>query len=158
MKYYSLFALLLFSFAHLHSQSSGIKIPKEIHFPTPTSYDRAEPTAIACMQWLVNHPIDADPAEHKRLAPYVFRWLEGTDKTSVAIDAALMKYTDKNSRLIMVFLSGWALYQLEHGKTNEAAAREAGLVALIKSYSNAQEKEKDKDIEKLIKKRKKANK
>ena len=55
-------------------------------------------------------------------------------------------------------LSGWALYQLDHGKANEAAAREAGIVALITSYNNAQEKEKEKDIEKLIKKRKKAKK
>ncbi|NET33791.1 MAG: hypothetical protein F6K19_17505 [Cyanothece sp. SIO1E1] len=156
MKYTSLLALLLLSTLHLHSQSSGITIPKEIHFPTPTSYDRAEPTVKACMQWLVNNPIDADPAEHKRLAPFVFRWLEGTDKASVAINADLMKYTDKNSRLIMVFLSGWALYQLQHGKTNEAAAKEAGVVALINSYQNAEEKVKDKDIEKLIKKRKKA--
>ncbi len=156
MKYTALLALLLFSTLHLHSQSSGITIPKEIHFPTPTSYDRAESTVKACMQWLVDNPIDTDPSEHKRLAPFVFRWLEGTDKASVAIDADLMKYTDKNSRLIMVFLSGWALYQLQHGKANEAAAREAGLVALINSYSNAMEKVRDKDIEKLIKKRKKA--
>jgi|GEM_PF-6505749 len=155
MKYYSLLALLLFVSFFLQAQSSGIDLPKEINFPTPTSYDRAEPTAKACMQWLVENPIDADPAEHKRLAPYVFRWLEGTDKVSVAIDAELMQYTDKNSRLIMVFLSGWALYQLEHGTTNEAAAREAGLEALITSYSEAQDKIKDKDIEKLIRKRKK---
>ncbi|MBX2870934.1 MAG: hypothetical protein KTR30_02515 [Saprospiraceae bacterium] len=158
MKYCLLVALFLLSLHQLHAQSSGIDIPKEISFPTTASYDRAEPTVKACMQWLLKNPIDTDPAEHKRLAPYVFRWLEGTDKVSVAIDADLMKYTDKNSRLIMVFLSGWALYQLEHGTSNEAAAREAGVVALITSYSDAQEKEKDKDIEKLIKQRRKTKK
>lgn len=155
MRYFLLLTLFLFTSFYVQAQSSGIDIPKEIQFPTPTSYDRAEPTAKACMQWLVDNPIDADPAEHKRLAPYVFRWLDGTDKVSVAIDAELMKLTDKNSRLIMVFLSGWALYQLEHGTANEAAAREAGIAALIASYSAAEEKEKDKDIEKLIRKRKK---
>lgn len=154
--FYCFLMLCLASFTCL-AQSSGIDIPKEIYFSSEISYDRAEPTVKKCMEWITSHPIDADPAEHKRLAVYVFKWLDGTDKVSAAIDADLMQYTDQNSRLIMVFLSAWGLYELENGK-NAAAAKAAGMDALVQSYQNATEKNKDKELEKLIRKRRKQGK
>lgn len=152
MKLFYCFFVLCLATCTCLAQSSGIDIPKEIHFSTAISYDRAEPTVKKSMQWITTHPIDADPAEHKRLAAYVFKWLDGTDKVSAAIDADLMKYTDQNSRLIMVFLSAWGLYELENGK-NATAAKAAGMDALVQSYQNATVKNKDRDLEKLIRKR-----
>lgn len=145
--------MILFVFGINQIKSQNFEVPKDYVLEAKDDYSKYEKDIIACANWMENSPLDKDVAKRKDVNTFFMKWLTGTPTVSVSISADLVvKYTEKNPDLLMIFMAGWTRYSLEN---NYSKDQQNGYFEGYKSIINVYKKgfgiKKDKNLEKLIK-------
>jgi hypothetical protein len=151
MKHYSvtLIAFMLISFI---AKSQEFEVPKDFNPKTKEDYVATEKDVIACADWLENSPLDQ--AESKRIEANAFlmKWLTGSPTVTVSLDAdILLKSTDKNPHLLMIFLGGWTRYSLQNNYSKDVhKGYYEGFKSVITVAKKGVGLKKDKDLDKMV--------
>ena len=81
---------------------------------------------------------------------FVVNWIPGSPDVTVTLGSALIKYTDKNPELLVIYLGNYAKYAIQHkADFNKTQADLAAVKALIDKYNKETTHKRDKGIEKL---------
>lgn len=106
---------------------------------------------IAAYNWLLETPLGKEPEKRKSINAFLLKWMTETPKVSIELSQKMVPYMECNECLV-VFMGGWAKYELESSSTNKVRANLMGLENVIKFYQKNKSKiGVNKDIEKFIK-------
>lgn len=114
-------------------------------------YLKYEADIINAARWLEATPIGAQKEKRVQVNMFFTVWLTGSPTVTIEINSWVMKLTDKNPDLLVVFLSGYARYVLENQYSNDAAkANEAGVKSMINNYQLGGDVKKNKTLQKAV--------
>jgi len=147
----TLFAILfcLVTLGHyVHAQSSPV--PENYILKAKDDYAKYQDDVIKTVDWLQNASWAESPESRKPANAFIVSWITGSPDVTVTLGSALIKYTDKNPELLVIYLGNYAKYAIQHkGDFNKTQADLAAIKALIEKYSKETNHKKDKGIEKL---------
>ena len=132
--------------------AQNFEVPKNYVLNIAADYAKYEKDIIACANWMENTPLNVDEQKRIEANTFLMKWLTGSPTVSINLNADIVvKCTDKNSDLLMLFLAGWTRYSLEN---NYSKDQQIGYFEGFKSMINVYNKgiliKKDKDLESLI--------
>jgi hypothetical protein len=151
MKYF-FWLVLSFGFAtSVHAQA--FEIPDFYSFETAEDYESYEQDVLAGINWLLETPINEQTAKRKKTNAFVLKWMTGTPKVTLKIQASVVPFMSTSPDLLLVFMAGWTKHALEQQAYKDARAGTlAGLEAVIAFYTrNKAAMGKDKQVEKFVK-------
>lgn len=120
---------------------------------TKADYPRYQETFLKSVDWLLEQDLDAEG--RASVNAFVLAWISGTDAFHIELKSYVMNLTKRNPDLLMIFLGSWAKRELE-GSAPQAdlfLANYKALEALLGFYQKSQAKQKDPNIERLLKRR-----
>jgi hypothetical protein len=127
-------------------------VPVNYSFDIPADFRQYEGDVIKCINWLAVNPRTFKPKERLKTEDFLVKWIYGSPYVNVVVEPYIMKLSSKNADLLLSFMFGYTLYQLEHlGDKNLVPANIAGISRLINDYQlNLSSFKKDPLIEKTI--------
>lgn len=145
--------MLLFVICVNQVKSQDFEVPKDYVLVAKGDYAKYEKDIIACANWMESSPLDKDEAKRKDANTFFMKWLTGSPTVTINLNADLIvKYTEKNPDLLIIFMAGWTRYSLQN---NYSKDQQKGYFEGYKSIFNVYKKglgiKKDKNLEKLIK-------
>lgn len=155
MKY---FFWLVLSFGFVTTvHARAFEIPDFYSFETPEDYETYEQDVLAGINWLLETPMDEQTAKRQKTNDFVLKWMAGTPKVTLRIQASVVTFMTTSPELLIVFMAGWTKYALAQQAYKEPRSGTlAGLEAVIAFYTkNKAAMGKDKNVEKFIKLQKK---
>ncbi|HYK76116.1 MAG TPA: hypothetical protein VEV16_04005 [Daejeonella sp.] len=146
-----LFVLLLIGFNSTWAQNLP-PIPANYKLESPADFKAYETEVIQCIYWLAETPRNTHPEMRQKTEDFLVQWIYGSPYVNVIIEPYIMKLSSKNADLLLSFIFGYSLYQLEHpGDKNLLPANVAGLTNLLNDYQkNLKVLKKDPLIDKVI--------
>ncbi|WP_423149383.1 hypothetical protein [Rubrolithibacter danxiaensis] len=144
----TLFLLLLLA---VFSRAQEI-LPSRYHFDKAEDYKQYEANVIRGINWLASTPRTESKETRGLIEDFLVLWVKGTPDVQVIIEPYTMKLSKTNPDLLLSFIFGYTLYQLEHAEDkNLLNANIAGITHLIDDYiRNKEVFKKDEQIETLI--------
>ncbi len=131
----------------LHAQD--IQIPEDYKFDTQDEFTKAEPLIIKCADYLESAPMN--DAQRKAVNTFFFRWLSGSAHVNATVNPYVLKLADKNKDFLMVYLSGWARFILQHPEDKtELDFHTAGVRSVLKAYQQCKGVAQEDLLEELI--------
>jgi len=129
-----------------------ISIPSNYTLESPADFRQYETTVVKCIKWFSETPRNINPAKRRKAEDFLVKWIYGSPYVNVIIEPYIMKLSAKNPDLLLSFMFGYALYQLEHlGDKNLVPANLAGLNLLLKDYQdNTSSFKRDAAIDKIL--------
>lgn len=123
---------------------------------TPDDYKKYEKEFIRRYNALLENPAEENTTERLKSCQFILDWVSGCPYVTVSITDKLVPYMTYGESLI-IFMGGWAKFCIESGGCDEKwKGCVAGTEAVIEYYEvNKEELGKNKEIEKMIKRRKK---
>ncbi|GAT61871.1 hypothetical protein [Paludibacter jiangxiensis] len=145
--------LILFCLSINQIKSQTFEIPKNVVLSAKEDYAKYEKEIIACVNWLENSPLDKDVSKRKEANVFFMKWLTGSPTVSINLNADyIIKYTEKNPDLLLIFMAGWTRYSLENNYSNDQMkGYYEGFKSMISVYKRGIGIQKEKNMEKLIK-------
>ncbi|MCW3789660.1 hypothetical protein [Plebeiibacterium sediminum] len=148
-----LLIMILFTININQVKSQDFEIPKDYILVAKEDYAKYEKDIIACANWMENSPLDKYEAKRIDVNTFFMKWLTGSPSVSISLNTDLIvKYTEKNPDLLMIFIAGWTRFSLEN---NYSKDQQKGYFEGYKSIINVYKKglgiKRDKNIEQLIK-------
>lgn len=121
------------------------------HLPqTKEQFIASEKNVLATIDWLENTPIKEDEEKHKVQYALLLAWITNSPTVTIEVNADMIKFADKNSELLMMFMAGWTKYALQNNYSKEVTqGTMAGIRCAAKVYKGGGLK-KDKEMQKLI--------
>lgn len=151
--FFPLILMLFISSGVFAQESLSFEIPE---FKCDKDYAAFHDEALSYIEWLENNPIDHE--KRNAANKILLVWLEGTPTVTVCIQFYLTDYIEKNSEFLMLFMAGWAEYVIQNPEQGENVLQGnlAGINNVLDFYKKGKSfgVKKDKNIEKLLKKRK----
>lgn len=129
---------------------------KVINFESEADFRRTEQTLIKHYEFILNNPADESTTDRLKSCQYILDWVSTCPYITVQVTQKLVPYMTYGESLI-VFMGGWAKYCIEGGDCSEkwkgclAATRDV----LDYYQANKQEKGKNRDLEKMLRRNKK---
>ncbi len=147
-KYFFLFILFLVT---QNCLAQDTIVPIDYSLENTSDFRQYESDVIKGINWLAEHPRNYQPAERKKTEDFLVKWIYGCPYVQVVIEPYIMKLSSRNADLLLSFMFGYTLYQLEHlGDKNLIPANIAGINQLLKDYElNKAQLKKDPLIEKV---------
>ncbi|MDD2412660.1 MAG: hypothetical protein RBS19_02525 [Bacteroidales bacterium] len=147
------FGILIVLFLAVNLTAQEFEIPENYVLATTEDYAKYEKDIIASTIWMENTPLDKNENKRKEVNGFFMEWLTGCSTVSVNLNADyVMKYTEKNPELLMIFLAGWTRYVLENDYSKDPyKGYFAGYKSIINVYKKGKGINKNQDLEKLIK-------
>ena len=131
--------------AYINAQDLLTTVPQKAE-----DYKPMEPNVIATVNWLETTPVDKEVAKRSEQSKLLIQWIMGSPTVSVALNAYIMDYCEKNKELFTTFMGGWTRYVLENNySTDELQGNLAGIRSMIKVYKAGGLK-KDKKMQELV--------
>jgi len=126
--------LLLLSTCNL-VVAQNFEVPMDVSLQTQGDYTRYEPTVIAAANWLESIPLQEEAEKRKQTGTFLLQWLVGSAKVTVELQKHIADFTDTAPELLLVFMAGWAKYQLQNPTTTDKAKlNTAGIRSVLKVY------------------------
>src|SRR6478735_4426915 len=131
------------------------EVPKNISLKTNEDFAKYEKDVIACCKWLQATPLNQEVSKRKEAYAFLLSWGSGAPNVTIEISPKVVKFSEDNTDLLMMFISGWARFALENPADNKD--KHKGNLAGIKSvtaFYKANLKngmKKNKEVEKLVK-------
>ena len=142
-----LFCLIAFSFK---STAQNAPVPENYVLKAKTDYAKYQDDIIKTVDWLQNASWNDSPESRKPANAFVVNWITGSPDVTITLGSALIKYTDKNPELLVIYMGNYAKYAIQHkADFNKTQADLAAIKALIEKYNKETTHKKDKGIEKL---------
>ncbi len=117
---------------------------------TKAEFAATEKNFIASVDWLENTPLNENEAKRKEQNTYILAWLINSPTVTLEIQTEVIKFSEKNSDLLLIHMGGWGKYALQNNYSKDnIQGNLAGLRSCIKVY-NANKLNKDKFMLKLI--------
>ncbi|TDX02093.1 hypothetical protein [Dinghuibacter silviterrae] len=132
--------------------TQDIDVPDSIPC-TRESFEQSETFVLEAIDWLETTPVSQKTERRKLLEAYMTAWLTQSPTVNIDLNAKIMPYNKKNLELVMVFMSGWTRYALQHDYTRDPVpCNLAGLRSVIKVYNANVGRgiRKDKAVEHLV--------
>ncbi|GAB3296165.1 hypothetical protein [Hymenobacter tenuis] len=130
-----LLALTLFCGAPAALAQSTYKPPIGYSLQDPDDYAEYEPQVVATVNWLEATPIGKEAAKRQEATRFLFQWISGTPTVSVQLQKFVADLTGQNPELMMLFMGGWARYQIQHPEVKDAVVLNTeGIKTLLKGY------------------------
>lgn len=148
-----LMLLILFVLYANLIKSQEFEVPENVVLTTKDDYVKYEKDIIACTNWMENYPLDKNKDKRKEANAFFMKWLTGSPTVSININVDyVIKYTEKNPDLLMIFMAGWTRYSLENNYSNDQLkGYYEGYKSMINVYKKGIGIQKEKNMEKLIK-------
>lgn len=133
MKY---FFWLVLSFGFVTTvHARAFEIPDFYSFETPEDYETYEQEMLAGINWLLETPMDEQTAKRQKTNDFVLKWMAGTPKVTLRIQASVVTFMTTSPELLIVFMAGWTKYALAQQAYKEPRSGTlAGLEAVIAFY------------------------
>ncbi len=134
------------------SNAQNFEIPKNYVLNVTADYAKYEKDIIACANWMENTPLNLDQQKRIEANTFLMKWLTGSPTVTINMNADIVvKCSDKNSDLLMLFLAGWTRYSLENNYSkDQQKGYYEGFKSMINVYNKGILIKKDKDLENLI--------
>ncbi|RSK29589.1 hypothetical protein [Hymenobacter metallilatus] len=130
----SILLSLLLTASAARAQTS-YKVPTGYSFQTADDYAEYEPQVIAAVNWLEKTPLNQEPALRKETDQFLFQWISGSSSVSVQLQKYVADLAGQDSELLMLFMGGWARYQLQHPETKDAVQLNTeGIRTMLRAY------------------------
>ncbi|AHJ97161.1 hypothetical protein Hsw_1566 [Hymenobacter swuensis DY53] len=130
---------------------TSYKPPTGYAFQTPDDYAQYEPQVIAAVNWLEKTPLSQQPALRKETDQFLFQWISGSAAVSVQLQKYVADLAGQDSELLMLFMGGWARYQLQHPEAKDTVQLNTeGIRTMLRAYK-AGGFRKNKQLEELTK-------
>lgn len=132
------------------SFAQGFEVPQQYEFRSKEDYSRYHQQIIKAAGWLENTPLNQEEEKRRQVNAFVFQWLSGSPEVSVEVQEYVNTFSEKNPQLVLVFLGGWARYQLQNpGEPDKVKFHTAGMESVLRVYELGGV-QKDKKVEKLL--------
>lgn len=110
-------------------------VPVNYSLNIPADFRQYENDVIKSINWLASNPRTFKPRERLKTEDFLVKWIYGSPYVNVVVEPYIMKLSGKNADLLLSFMFGYTLYQLEHpGDKNLIPANIAGISRLINDY------------------------
>jgi biopolymer transport protein ExbD len=139
--------LLVFSSLTLFAQQAELltELPE-----TKEDFIASEKKVIASIDWLENTPLNEDKEKHQQLFTLLTAWAINSPTVTIEVNANIIKFSDKNSELLIFYMAGWTKYALQNNYSKDVLQGNlAGLRSAIKVFKTGALK-KDKFMQKLV--------
>ncbi|MET4105317.1 hypothetical protein [Hymenobacter sp. UYP22] len=145
------FAAFLLLTASATQAQTSYKAPTGYSFQTADDYAEYEPQVIAAVNWLEKTPMNQQAALRKETDQFLFQWISGSSSVSVQLQKYVADLAGQDSELLMLFMGGWARYQLQHPETKDPAVLNTeGIRTMLRAYQTGGFK-KNKQLDELVK-------
>lgn len=140
--------LLFLAFNQLSAQD----IPATYTLDNPEDFRRYEKNVISGIHWLELTPRDSQPEMRRNTEDFLVKWIYDCPYVKVIIEPYVMKLSGRNADLLLSFMFGYTLYQLDHlDDRNLVTANVAGLNMLLSDYkTNIKILKKDPSLDQLL--------
>jgi hypothetical protein len=144
-------AILLLTTASATRAQGSYKAPTGFSLQTPDDYAEYEPQVIATVNWLEKTPLGQQPELRKQADQFLFQWISGSSAVSVQLQKYVADLAGQDSELLMLFMGGWARYQLQHPEVKDPAVLNTeGIRTMLHAYQAGGYK-KNKQLDELSK-------
>jgi hypothetical protein len=145
----STIATLLFVFSSLRLTAQQVELLTELPV-TKEEFAASEKKVIASINWLENTPLNEDKEKHTSQFALLTTWIVNSPTVTIEVNASIIKFSDKNSELLLFYMAGWTKYALQNNYSKDVLQGNlAGLRSAIKVYKTGALK-KDKFMQKLV--------
>jgi len=126
-------------------------VPKNYTLNTAADYAKYEKDIIVCANWMENTPLNIEQQKRIDANTFLMKWITGSPTVSIGLNAdVLVKCTDKNPDLMILFIAGWTRYALENNYSrDQQKGYFEGFKTIINVYKKGISIKKDKDLEKI---------
>lgn len=108
---------------------------------------------LTAFNWLMETPIHQEEERRQLVNASIANYIEENQQFDIELDIKLLKFAETSPELLPVFMGGYTAYMIEHGNFDLLEANLAGVESVIEYYKkNEKFLEKDKNIEKFIRK------
>lgn len=151
MKTFTLTFFLVTSTLGLFSQE--FEVPQDIKLDKAEDYAAYEKDILACIDWIMDTPINEQKSKRKEANAFLLIWLTGSPDVSIEINENIVTFVGSSPDLLMIYMGAWARYSIEsRDYDDKAGASLAGIEAVIEFYlANIEHMGKDKNVEKYVK-------
>lgn len=140
-----LFAILLSPIAN----AQDFEPPVDAKLETKEDYASYEQHMIDASKWLESNQIGTLPGKRVNVNAFVMKWITGSPTVTLELQPVIVKLTDKNPDLIIVFMAGYARWSLENNHPKDhLKGYEAGIKSVIKTYTLGGDVKKNKTLQK----------
>jgi hypothetical protein len=128
----------------------------KIELKEAADYQKNEPQALECANYLLSTPVDKNNSDlkHLKAIQFMIRWMDGTPDFSFGIDASIDKATESNPAVLSKFLASMVKYVLENKaeKDNTPGVKYNAFLTFLEYCENLEHKVNlNKELKKLIK-------
>jgi hypothetical protein len=145
----STIATLLFVFSSITLSAQQAELLTELP-ETKEEFIASEKKVIASIDWLENTPLNEEKEKRQQLFALLTAWAINSPTVTIEVNANIIKFSEKNSELLIFYMAGWTKYALQNNYSKDVLQGNlAGLRSAIKVYKTGSFK-KDKFMQKLV--------
>jgi hypothetical protein len=127
------------------------EVPENVKLDTKDDHTKYEQDIIKAAKWLESTPINKKDDKRIQVNAFVMMWLTGSPTVTVNVRPLVMKLSDKNPNLMLIFMAGYARWVLENNyDKDEHKGYLAGVKSMINTYNLGGDVKKNKDLQKAI--------
>ncbi|TYZ14162.1 hypothetical protein FY528_00050 [Hymenobacter lutimineralis] len=132
------------------AQTEPYRAPAGYSFRDAEDYASYAPQVIEAANWLEVTPLDQQPDTRRATNQFVLQWVSGSPAVKVKLQTFVTELSRQEPNYMMLFLAGWARYQLQHPAEKDALTLNmAGLTPVLKMYQ-ANPAKKNKVLDELL--------
>ncbi len=143
-----LLAALLLSTNFLHAQKAPL--PAHYAFKKDQDYKDYLDDVMKCMNWLLKTPLKENDDERQNVNAFVLQWMTGTPDVTITVPGYVTDFSKKNPDLLLAWMCGYALNDLNSSDTTDAQNNLAGVKSAISLYQLGGDLKKDRKADDLI--------
>ncbi len=143
---------MAFLAAPLMAQDEEVNIPEKYVLKKAEHYTEYEPMVASCCKWLINNKPTHMPNRRGKAYQFIWDWISGHPEITWKVNNKLVSMNKKNPELLLIFMTGFVLENIENEDKTEYSTQMAGITAMLNFYTtNKADYGKDKLCEKLLK-------
>lgn len=117
------------------AQAQQSPVPTSYSFPTEADYAKYNQQVIETANWLEKTPTNQQEEQRHAANKFLIEWMTGSPAVAVQLQSYFMDLCPKNPDALMLFMGGWARYQLQHPEDKDAVTLNVeGLKSVLQSY------------------------
>ena len=133
------------------ARAQNYSVPVSYKMVSHDDFVKYEPDVIRTVDWLQQTPWTEEPQKRRAATDFLFKWIQDSPTITMELMPALMELTDRNNKLLAIFMGAYVKYAIGYPDYTKDAANFAAVKALIAKYKAEPTHAKDHDIEHLIK-------
>lgn len=146
------FLPIVFIFFTLLATAQEFSVPTGYKMEVAADYANYEKDIIAAANWLRSVPLNEQSAKRKEVSAFVLVWINGSPTVNVEINPTIMDFEEKNSGMLMIYMSACARFVLENNYSKDMRAKHRSAMRdMITVYKSGKGIKKDKKMDKLVK-------